>query len=290
MTPWERLGSYLLGPVEPLKLELTRPLIVFDLETTGFDFEKDRIVEIAAMKIAPDSIAEKFHRRVNPGIPIPKTATDVHGITDEAVKDCPTFIRFEICVELMEFFNGCDLAGFNVNFDISFLRAELARITSTRPGFATFRDIFDSWNPVPIDAMEIYRRNERRDLTAAVAFYLKEERENAHSALHDVEYTTRVLAAQTRLYALPNTVEALGQLLNAPPEGFLDKEKKLKWDSDNEVAMNFGGEYEGQKLREMPSKYLNWILSKDFSDTVKKIVSDALRGIYPVRVQNGETV
>lgn len=286
MTPWERLGPYLLGPVEPLNLTLVRPLIVFDLETTGFDFEKDRIVEIAAMKIAPDCIVEKFHRRVNPGIPIPKSASDVHGITDEDVKDCPTFARLEICVELMEFFQNCDLAGFNVNFDISFLRAELARIVSVKPGFATFRDIFDSWNPIPIDAMEIYKRNERRDLTAAVLFYLKEERENAHSALHDVEYAARVLAAQTRLYALPGTVPALGEMLNAPPEGFLDKEKKLKWDADNEVAMNFGGEYEGRKLREMPTKYLNWILSKDFSDTVKKIVSNALKGVYPVRISN----
>lgn len=272
--------------VTPHRLKLTRPLVIFDLETTGLDPETDRIVEIGAVKLASDDIAVQFHARFNPGVVMTPEIIAIHGITNEQVSDLPTFA--ERAAEIVRFFADADIVGFNVKFDFDFLKAELARVPVPGDGPpSSYLAILASWNPRILDAMEIFKRYEKRGLREALQFYCKAELSGAHSAMCDASDTARVFLAQTGGFYpdLPDTIEGLDKLLNAPPEGYLDKDKKLKWDG-NEVIIDFG-QHKGKKLRDTPVKYLRWILDKDFSDTVKNTVKGWLENrCLPVRVTN----
>ena len=250
-------------------LQLTRPIVCFDLETTGIDPASDRIVEISILRVEPDGTRLARTRRINPGRPIPSEATAVHGIRDEDVADAPSF--GQIAKGLLELLDGADLAGFNVSrFDIPLLDRE-------------FRDCeldlgLDRRHVV--DAMTIFHRMEPRDLSAATHFYLNREHTGAHEAEADVAASFEILKAQLARYAeLPNTVDALDAWLRRVPENAADQSGKFVHE-DGRVVFNFG-KHKGKPLAEVATSapdYLQWILGTDFPDDAKQFVRDALDG------------
>ena len=255
-------------------LALERPLIVFDLETTGVDPDSDRIVEISACRMEPDGGRAWLDHRVNPGVAIPAGATAIHGISDADVANAPGFD--ELASEIEAFFEGADLGGFNVaRFDLPVLDAEFRR-AGRDPGLAG-RQV--------VDVMTIFHRMERRDLGAAVRLYLGREHDGAHAARADVEATVGILEAQVRRYAdLPETVEGLDAWCKAPPPGALDHGRRLVWTA-GEAVVNFGP-HRGRTLQDVAADpeargFLRWILGKDFDDDVKGVVREALEGRFP---------
>lgn len=250
-------------------LQLTRPLVCFDLETTGIDPASDRIVEISILRVEPDGTRQTRTRRINPGRPIPKGATAVHGISDEDVADAPSFRQ--IARGLLEFLDGADLAGFNVaRFDIPLLEREF-RDCELNPGFDQCR---------VVDSMTIFHRMEPRDLSAATRFYLDREHTGAHGAEADVAASFEILEAQLARYEdLPDTVDALDAWLRRVPENAADQSGKFVQE-DGRVLFNFG-KHKGKPLAEVAANapdYLQWILGSDFPDDAKQFVRDALDG------------
>jgi DNA polymerase-3 subunit epsilon len=258
-------------------LKLERPLVVFDLETTGTDPAQDRIVEIAALRVTPDGEREPKRRRINPERAIPAAATAVHGISDADVRDEPTFRM--IARSLLDWLSGADLAGFNLlRFDVPLLDRE-------------FRDCgldLELAERNVVDAMTIFHRKEPRDLTAAVRFYLGRDHAGAHAADADVEATYAVLEAQLERYDdLPRTVEELHRWTVSGRGEAVDRGGKFVW-QEREVLFAFG-KFQGQTLRKVVVEapdYLRWILDSDFPDDAKQLVEGALRGVYPERRQS----
>jgi len=256
-------------------LKLTRPLVVFDLETTGINVEKDRIVQIAMIKVDPKGSRTTFETLVNPEQPIPPEASAVHGIKDADVRDKPTFSQIRREVE--DYLAEADLAGFNsVNFDLPLLQAELARAGSEMD-FPGVRHL---------DAMKIFHRLERRDLTAAYKLYCGKDLTGAHNALADTEATLEILDAQVARYdEVPDEVDDLHRFCN-PDEGrFVDRKRKFLWSEEGEAVFTFG-KFEGQSLNAVVAdqrgrSYLEWMLGKDFSEEIKGILRDALDGALP---------
>ncbi len=256
-------------------LQLTRPLVVFDLETTGINVDKDKIVQIAMIRIEPGGERTTLDTLVNPEQPIPPEASAVHGIQDADVQDQPTFSQIRQDVE--EFLTGADLAGFNsVNFDLPLLQAELNRVGSEMD-FPGVRHL---------DAMKIFHRMERRDLTAAYRLYCGKELTGAHNALADTEATLAILDAQIARYdEVPDEVDALHTFCN-PDEGrYVDRKRKFLWDDKGEAEFTFG-KYQGKSLNVVVAdqrgrSYLEWMLGSDFSEEIKGILRDALDGAFP---------
>lgn len=258
-------------------LRLDRPLAVFDLETTGTDVKQDRIVQIAVIRIEPGGGRTTFETLVNPQMPIPPGATAIHGISDDDVRDQPTFPQILDKVE--EFFTGADLAGYNsIRFDQPLLEAELIRAGS-RLDFQSVRHL---------DAMAIFHRMERRDLSAAYRFYCGQELVGAHSALADTTATLEILDAQVAHYdEVPDTSAALHDFCNADQARFLDRERKLAWNDRGEPEFTFG-KLRGQTLAAVCGDpdgrgYLEWMLKKDFSEDLKDVLREALAGVFPVK-------
>ncbi|MDO4190640.1 MAG: 3'-5' exonuclease [Bacteroidales bacterium] len=238
-----------------MKLNLKRPLVFFDIESTGLNIAKDRIVEISYLKVYPNQTRESKTMRLNPECPISTEATAVHHITNDDVKDCPTFRQ--VAHELASVFQGCDIAGYNSNrFDIPLLAEEFERTETD----------FDLKRCQPIDVQTIFHRMEQRTLTAAYRFYCNKDLEGAHAAAADTEATYEVLCAQLEHYgdALPNDVEALSvftsQTRNVDYAGFI-----VLNEVDKPV---FGfGKYKGRLVTEVLNEapgYLSWILNADF--------------------------
>lgn len=256
-------------------LKLTRPLVVFDLETTGINVEKDRVVQIAMIRVTPDGGRTTFETLVNPERPIPAEASAVHGIRDADVRDQPTFSQIRREVE--EYLADADLAGFNsVNFDLPLLQTEIKRAG----GEMDFRGVRH------LDAMKIFHKMERRDLTAAYKLYCGKDLTGAHNALADTEATLEILDAQIARYdEVPDEVDALHRFCN-PDEGkYVDRKRKFIWTDNGEAAFTFG-KYQGQSLNEVVTDqrgrgYLEWMLGKDFSEEIKGILRDALDGAFP---------
>ena len=254
-------------------LQLERPLAFFDLETTGIDPGSDKIVEIAVLRINPDGTRETRTRRINPGRPIPAGASAVHGIRDEDVKDEPSFRQ--IAKGLMEFLEGADLAGFNVRrFDLPLLDRE-------------FRDCgheLRAGERSVVDAMLIFHRKERRDLSAAVQFYLGRELEGAHGAEADIAATADVLEAQLERYSdLPRTVEELSRWDRRHPDD-VDSSGKFRW-KGGEVCFAFG-KHHGRPLQEVAQSergYLEWLSGTDLAHDAMQLVKGALSGELPSR-------
>ncbi|MBQ5394310.1 MAG: 3'-5' exonuclease, partial [Alistipes sp.] len=172
-----------------MKLKLKRPIVFFDLETTGVNTSSDRIVEISLIKVMPNGEEIAKTRRINPEMPIPPEATAVHGITDEDVKDAPTFKQ--IARSLAQFLQGCDFGGFNSNrFDLPLLVEEFLR-AGVDVDFKRFRFV---------DVQTIFHKKEQRTLEAAYRFYCDRDLENAHSAEVDTRATYEVLCAQLDRY------------------------------------------------------------------------------------------
>ena len=253
-------------------LRLDRPLVVFDLETTGTDPATDRIVEISGLRIAPDGTRQVKTRRLDPERPIPAGATAVHGITDDDVRGAPTFRQ--IARSLLEWLDGADLAGFNIlRFDVPLLEREF-RDCGLDLALAGRR---------VLDAMAVFHRKEPRDLTAAVRFYLAREHAAAHSAEADVEAAAEVLDAQLARYPdLPRgAAELHAWMRGGRPDG-VDSRGKFVW-RDGEAVFAFG-KHQGAPLRQVAAEardYLEWILGTDFPEDAKGIVAAALRGRFP---------
>ena len=186
-----------------LPFELDRPLVFFDLETTGLDLKNDRIIELAFIKLTPQGDVLERVRRFNPGIPIPAEAFAIHGISDADVADEVPFCR--TARDLAGILEGCDLAGFNIKrFDLHMLMYEFRRCDVD----------FSLAGRRVLDVQTIFHREERRDLTAAARFYLGREHEEAHTALGDIRTSAAVLAAQlgaavVRVHDAEETIDAL---------------------------------------------------------------------------------
>ncbi len=248
-------------------LKLVRPLVVFDIESTGVSPRKDRIIELAAIKLMPDGEEISKCWLMNPGVPIPPETTAIHGISDEIVKDCPTFS--DKADEIFEFFRGCDLSGFNADrFDIPCLEEEFARV-----GMA-----FAPSARKHVDVQRIYHKKEPRDLSAAVRFYLGRNHDGAHGAEADTRATLEVLKAQMAKYTdLPETVDEMDEYLVPHDPMNADRAGTLRW-KDGELTINFGKK-KGESLKKLllnEPNYLKWILKGDFDTEVRMIIKDLL--------------
>ena len=248
-------------------MNLDRPLVVFDLETTGLFPKKDRIIELGAIKVTPDGAEEERCWLLNPSIPIPPESTAVHGISDDDVKDCPTFA--DCAEEIFAFFDGCDLSGFNSDrYDIPCLEEEFARV-GMNLAVSSRRCI---------DVQRIYHKMEPRDLSAAVRFYLGRDHAGAHGAESDARATLDVLKAQMLKYPeLPKGSAEMSEFLVPRDPNAIGRNKELLW-RDGELYVNFGKK-KGERLRDMlfrEEKFLKWMLKGDFDTEVKSVVRDLL--------------
>ena len=253
-------------------LTLDRPIVFFDLETTGTDPATDRVVEISVLRVETDGSRSTRTRRINPERGIPAEATAVHGISDQDVAGEPTFRQ--IAKGLLDFLDGADLAGFNVvRFDVPLLDREF-RDCGLDLGLSDRR---------VVDAMTVFHRKERRDLSAAVEFYLGRSHEGAHSAESDVAVTFEVLEAQLERYDdLPRDVEGLAGWCNPVPPDAVDREGKFLW-RDGHAVLGFG-RLRGRPLEDVARTerdYLEWIVRSDFPADAKEIVARALKGEFP---------
>ena len=245
-----------------MKLNLDRPVVFFDLESTGTNILHDRIVEISVIKVFPDGSEVERTRRINPGIPIPAEATAVHHITDEDVKDAPRFEQ--IARSLAELFAGSDIAGFNSNrFDVPMLSEEFARAGVD----------FDFSSARFIDVQNIFHKKEQRTLTAAYRFYCDKELEGAHSANADTRATYEVLMAQLDRYDdLPNDMEQLSAY--SSQNNNVDIMGRMVYDDQHREVINFG-KYKGVLVTEVLKKdpgYFSWIQQGDFPSDMKRIM------------------
>ena len=248
-------------------LKLARPLIVFDIESTGTSPRRDRIIELAAVKVLPDGTEVEKCWLLNPTVPIPPETTAIHGISDEIVKDCPTFA--EKSEEIFEFFRDCDLSGFNADrFDIPCLEEEFARVGRNFAPSSRFH----------IDVQRIYHKKEPRDLTAAVRFYLGRDHAGAHGAEADAHATLEVLKAQMEKYAdLPQTAPEMDEYLVPHDPMNADRMGTLRW-INGELCVNFGKK-KGEPLKKLftnEPNFLKWMLKGDFETEARMIVKDLL--------------
>lgn len=247
-----------------MNLKLKRPIIFFDLETTGVDTAHDRIVEISMVKVEPDGSKQVKTRRINPEMPIPAEATAVHGITDEDVKGEPTFKQ--IAKSLAKFIEGCDFGGFNSNrFDLpmlveEFMRAEVD-VDFRRRKF--------------VDVQNIFHKKEQRTLVAAYKFYCDKDLENAHSAEADTLATYEVLEAQIERYGdIGDTIEELAAF--STHGEVVDFAGRIGLNDKGEEIFTFG-KYKGRKVedifRDEPS-YYSWMMQGDFPLYTKKVITE----------------
>ena len=234
-----------------MKLNLKRPIVFFDLETTGVDTAKDRIVEISMVKVMPDGEEIVKTRKINPGIHIPEEATAIHGITDEDVKDCPTFAQ--IARSLEQFIAGCDFGGFNSNrFDL----------------------------PMLVEVQNIFHKMEQRTLVAAYKFYCDKDLTNAHSAEADTLATYEVLKAQLDRYDnLENDIDFLAEFSTLNESA--DYAGRILYNEKGEEVFGFG-KYKGRcvaEIFESEPSYYNWMMNGDFPLYTKKVITEIrLRG------------
>lgn len=238
-----------------MKLNLKRPIIFFDLETTGTNINRDRIVELSLIKVHPDGTEYERTRCLNPEMHIPEEATAVHNITDADVADCPTFRQ--IADSLLEIFEGADIAGFNSNkFDVPMLIEEFARAGKR----------FDVAGRNFVDVQTIFHKMEPRTLVAAYRFYCNADLTEAHSALADTRATYKVLLSQLERYpALENDVESLAQFSRQGKN--LDLAARIVLNENNVPVFNFG-KHKGVPVKEVLEKepgFFTWMQTHDFS-------------------------
>ena len=257
-----------------MDLVLERPLVFFDIESTGTNPYRDRIVEIAVIKVMPDGTRQEVVRRINPSMPIPAGASAVHGIYDDDVKDAPTFDV--VAQNLYNYLENCDLAGYNiVKFDVPMLQEEFKRCGLT----------LSMQNRKLIDVFNIFCRLYPRNLTAAYKFFCGGNLEDAHSALADTDATVAVLLGQLAKHPeLPREMAGLAEFSAARDADFIDSEGRLKFSGD-EAVINFG-KNSGRRLKDLAIEdpgFLRWMLRSDFSEEVKSVIQKALQGEFPTR-------
>lgn len=247
-----------------MELQLTRPICFFDLETTGINITSDRIVEICVLKVFPNGNKESKTWLVNPTIPIPKQASDIHGITDDRVANEPTFK--ELAPTIHQMIKDSDLAGYNSNrFDIPLLAEEFLRV-----------DIdFDMSNKRQIDVQVIFHKKEPRTLGAAYKFYCNQSLENAHSAEADTTATYEILKAQLDHYEdLENNMDALEKFTTQGNKS-ADFAGFIKFNKDGQEVFGFG-KHKGKlvtDILEQEPGYYGWLINADFPLYTKKILT-----------------
>ena len=244
-----------------MQLKLKNPLVFFDLETTGINIVSDRIVEISYLKVWPNGDEESKTRRINPEMPIPPQSTAIHGISDEDVKDCPTFKS--IAKSLAAQLEGCDLAGYNSNrFDIPLLAEEFLRAGVD----------LDLMKRKFVDVQTIFHKKEQRTLSAAYQFYCNCVLEDAHSAEADTKATYEILKAQLDRYPdLENDVNYLSEF--SAFGNNVDFAGRVVYNDKKQEVINFG-KYKGRLvedvLRDDPG-YYGWIMQGDFALHTKNV-------------------
>ncbi len=244
-------------------IQLKKPLAFIDLETTGVNPGLDRIVEIAIVKILTDGTKSVKRRLINPEIPIPKGASDVHGITDEMVKDAPTFKQ--VAHELKQMLDGCDFAGYNSNrFDIPLLMEEFLRAQVD----------FDMKNRKLLDIQTIYHKMEPRTLSAAYKFYCGKTLDDAHSAEADATATYEILEAQIEQYPeLGNNVDSILKVIGE--DQVVDFARRFVLENGVEV-FNFG-KHKGRPVADVlkaEPQYYDWMMKGDFPQHTKQKLTE----------------
>ena len=257
--------------INSMKLNLTRPLCVFDLETTGIQITKDRIVQIAIVRINTDGKEDHYNRLVNPEMVIPEEIVAIHGISNERVKNEPTIK--EIAQEIADFIGDADLAGYNSNkFDIPMLAEELLRC-----GFD-----MDLSNRHFIDVQNIFHKMEQRTLAAAYQFYCNQTMDNAHDALYDTQVTWEVFKAQMEKYpSLAAEVSELAEFTRVGDFKLLDFAGRLAIDSKGNSIYNFG-KHKGKTIRQVMKEepgYYGWMLEADFPLYTKQCLKKEMEKI-----------
>ena len=259
-----------------MELNLTKPIAFFDLETTGIKVATDRIVEISIVRRQVDGTIKIKTLRINPGMPIPPEVTEIHGITDDDVKDCPKFKQ--VAHELAQFLDNCDLAGYNSNhFDIPLLVEEFLRADVD----------FDLKGLRFVDVQNIFHKMEPRNLSAAYKFYCSKDLVNAHSAEADTLATYEILLAQLDRYAevtykdrkgnltqpVINDIKALSDFSYSTKA--VDLIGHIVYNEKNVEVFNFGkhkGKAVAQVLKDEPS-YYDWMMKSEFPLSTKKVLT-----------------
>ncbi|MBR5783878.1 MAG: 3'-5' exonuclease [Bacteroidales bacterium] len=260
-----------------MKLNLTKPLIFFDLETTGVQVGQDRIIEICLFKVAVSGETTVMTHRVNPGMPIPPQSTEIHGITDEMVKDKPLFK--DLAPEIANFIGDADLAGYNSNkFDVPLLVEEFLRVGVN----------FEIKTRRLIDVQNIFHKMEPRTLKAAYMFYCGKNLDNAHSAEADTRATYEILLAQIERYngvqyedkdgniscPIVNDVRKLQEF--STNHQWADLAGHLGYDKNGREIFNFG-KFKGrvvEEVFEIEPVYYEWMMKADFPRSTKKVITD----------------
>lgn len=247
-----------------MPLTLRRPLLFFDIEATGLDTSRDRIVELSYIKVSPDGSEEAQTMRFNPTIPISAEATAVNGITDEDVAQCPTFA--EKAAELARVFSGCDIAGYNSNhFDVPMLVEEFIRAGVE----------FDVSACNLVDVQGIYHKMEKRTLAAAYQFYCHKDLENAHTAMADTRATLEVLRAQLDHYGdqIPHSIEGLAEFSRFNKN--VDLAGRIIYDDKGTPVFNFG-KHRGRPVEWVVKNepgFISWMLQADFPQNTKQALT-----------------
>lgn len=245
-------------------LELTRPLVALDIEGTGTNTEEDLIVELSLARFQPGNPKPwRKTRRINPGIPIPPAATEVHGITDADVADCPPFAQ--VARSVLSLLEAADYVGYNATrYDLPLLEAELRRCGL----------VFDWHGARVVDPFQIFIAREPRDLEAAVRFYCGREHEDAHGAEPDVDATLDVLGGQLAMYDdLPRDLDGLDAASRRPE--WLDRLGKIIDNGEGVAVFNFG-KHEGKPVVSVERGYCKWLLDQDFPSDTKALVRELL--------------
>lgn len=251
-----------------MNIELKKSLAIFDLEATGLSVTKDRIVEIAIVKIDPDGKRTEFHKRLNPEQPIPAEVSEIHGIYDEDIKDAPTFK--EIIPELEIFIENADFAGYNSNkFDLPMLAEELLRAGSE----------IDLSVKNHIDVQNIFHKMEQRTLIAAYSFYCNKDLTNAHTAMADADATWEVLDAQIAKYdEIQSDVPFLANFSSYGNVSRLDFAGRLALNKEGIAIYNFG-KHKGKTIKEVSISepgYYGWMMDADFPRYTKQCLKKAM--------------
>ncbi len=249
-----------------MSLQLSRPIAFFDLETTGVNLSSDRIVEVAIVKVLQDGSRQVKRKLINPGMPIPPVVTEIHGITDEMVKDAPTFKQAGN--ELKQFIEGCDLGGYNSNrFDIPMLMEEFLRAGMT----------VDLSDRRMVDVQHVFYTMEPRTLSAAYKFYCEKELVDAHSAEADVNATIDVLLSQIKRY--PQLGASIDSILGViGEEKIVDYARRFVFDDKGVEVFNFG-KHKGRPVTDVlkaEPQYYDWMMRGDFPLHTKQKLTEIL--------------
>ena len=250
----------------PFMLNISRPIAFIDLETTGVNLSSDRIIEIAIIKILPDNSRVVKRRLINPEMIIPESSTNIHGITNDMVKDAPTFKQ--VGNEIKQFLENCDLGGYNSNrFDIPLLMEEFLRAGME----------VDLSDRKMIDVQHVFYSMEPRTLSAAYKFYCGQELVNAHSAEADISATIDVLYAQVARYEkLGNSVESILSVIGE--DKIVDYARRFSFDDKGVEVFNFG-KYKGRSVAEVLKNephYYDWMMKGDFPLHTKQKLTEIL--------------